>query len=232
MEGDAGTGRLNPTDHTDDAAEDVAPAPESPTSDDPSGSDLDAAGATDEQAAADETAQPDAPAPPDGASFLSRGWIAAVAVLLTVLALGVGTLGYLTWRANRGDADTSRNEAAAAAAAKNCVAATHAPDVSAMAASQQKIIECSTGDFGVQANFFAPMLVEAYQAADVKLQIEDMHAAVEKHNDDGSMDVLVSFRVKMSNVQSADQEIGYRLRARMAPDAGQFKVARLDTVSA
>ena len=101
--------------------------------------------------------------------------------------------------------------------AKDCVTATQAPDIAAMTASQTKIIECSTGDFAVQANLYSSMLVEAYQAANVAVQVSDMRGAVEKHNDDGSVDVLVAVRVKVTNSQAADQEQGYRLRVNMAP---------------
>ena len=58
-----------------------------------------------------------------------------------------------------------------------------------------------------------------------------MRAAVERHNDDGSVDVLVAVRVKVTNSEAADQEQGYRLRVQMAPDDGTYKIARLDQVS-
>ena len=67
------------------------------------------------------------------------------------------------------------------------------------------------------------MLVEAYQAANVKVQVSDMRAAVERHNDDGSVDVLVAVRVKVTNSEAADQEQGYRLRVTMAPDDGHVQ---------
>ena len=115
--------------------------------------------------------------------------------------------------------------------AKDCVAATQAPDTAAMTASQSKIIECSTGDFGVQANLYSGVLVEAYQAANVQVQVSDMRAAVERHNDDGSVDVLVAVRTKVTNSEAADQEQGYRLRVTMAPDDGTYKIAKLDQVT-
>ena len=71
MEGDAGTGRLTPTDDSIDEADQVvteAPADSAPES---------------------EEAFQDRP------SRLSRGWFAAMFVLLLVLAAGVGTGGYL-----------------------------------------------------------------------------------------------------------------------------------------
>ena len=115
--------------------------------------------------------------------------------------------------------------------AKDCVAATQAPDTAAMTASQSKIIECSTGDFAVQANLYSSILVEAYQAANVQVQVSDMRAAVERHNDDGSVDVLVAMRIKVTNSEAADQEQGYRLRVTMTPVDGTYKIARLDQVT-
>jgi Mce-associated membrane protein len=53
---------------------------------------------------------------------------------------------------------------------------------------------------------------------------------VERHNGDGSVDVLVAVRTKVTNSETADVEQGYRLRVQMAPDAGVYKIARLDQV--
>jgi len=41
----------------------------------------------------------------------------------------------------------------------------------------------------------------------------------------------VAVRVKVTNSETADQEQGYRLRVKMAPDEGMYKIARLDQVS-
>ena len=100
-----------------------------------------------------------------------------------------------------------------------------------MSAAQSKIIECSTGDFGAQASLYSGVMVDAYQAADVKVAVSDIRAAVERHNDDGSFEILVAVRVKVTNSEAADQEQGYRLRVQMAPDEGTYKVARLDQVT-
>ena len=100
-----------------------------------------------------------------------------------------------------------------------------------MSTSQLKIIECSTGDFAVQATLYSGVLVDAYQAANVKVQVSDMRAAVERHDDNGSVDVLVAVRVKVTNSDSADQEQGYRLRVTMAPDEGKYKIAKLEQVT-
>ncbi len=100
-----------------------------------------------------------------------------------------------------------------------------------MTASQAKIIECSTGDFGAQAALYSGVLVDAYRAANVTVQVSDMRAAVERHNDDGSVDVLVAVRVKVTNSEAADQEQGYRLRVQMAPVDGTYKIAKLDQVT-
>ena len=76
------------------------------------------------------------------------------------------------------------------------------------------------------------MLVEAYQAANVSVRVSDMRGAVEKHNADGSVDVLVAVRVKVTNSQAADQEQGYRLRVNMAARRTErTRSTRLDQVT-
>ena len=212
MEGDAGTGRLNPTD--DDSSSDdgsARVAAEAEQSADPA-----------QQPAVTSVARP---------SRLGRGWLVGSAAALLIAGAGIGAGGYFAWHAHDQSEALARADAAAVAAAKDCVAATHAPNGAAMAAAQQKIIDCSTGDFGAQAALYGGMLVEAYQAGNVQVQVSDMRAAVEKHNDDGSIDVLVAVRVKVSNTDAQAQEEGYRLRVQMAPDAGRYKIAKLDQVS-
>jgi Mce-associated membrane protein len=212
MEGDAGASRLNPTDDgdsTDETDEVVSEAP------------------------ADSAPEvPDVEVPPDaGPSRMSRGWFAAMFVALLVLAAGVAAGGYLAlWSHDQHTAST-RAEQDAVTAAKDCVSATNAPDPATMAASVQKIIDCSTGDFGAYAKMMAPMMVEAYQAANVRVEVTNMRAAVERHNDDGTIDVLVAFRFKVpSNPDTQNQETGMRLRAQMAPEDGRYKIAKLDPV--
>jgi len=226
MEGDAGTRQLNPTDA--DAAPD------------------DAAAKPDESLAVsieEQTEQADAEEPPEPTevpagpvddrrpSRLGVGWVAGICVVLVLLAGGAGVGGYLALRTNDQSKAIARAEVAALQAAKDCVAATQAPDTAAMVAAQSKIIQCSTGDFGVQAPLYASVIAEAYQAANVKVAVSDIRAAVERHNDDGSIDVLVAVRTKVTNSEAADQEQGYRLRVQMAPDGGTYKVARLDQVT-
>ena len=195
MEGDAGTGRLNPTD------ESPAPSP-------------------DEELA--ETRRP---------SWLGIGWAATICTVLVLLAAGAVAGGYFVLRANDRAEALTRSDEPALQAAKECVAATQAPDTAAMTASQSKILECSTGDFGVQAGLFASVIAEAYEAANATVAVDELRAAVERHHDDGSMDVLVAVRVKITNADAADQQVGYRLRATMAEDEGQYRIARLDQVT-
>jgi len=215
MEGDAGTSQLNPTDADQAPDESLAVSTEQdPDSPDP------------------QTAQTSVePADARRPSRLGRGWVTAIAASLLVLAAAGGVAGYLALKSNQQSQDNARQEAAALQAARDCVAATHAPDVTAMTQAQSKIIECSTGDFGAQATLYSGVLVDAYQAANVTVQVSDMRAAVERHNDDGSFDVLVAVRVKVTNSEAADQEQGYRLRLQMAPDEGTYKIAQLDQVT-
>ncbi|MCV7420848.1 hypothetical protein H7K45_09890 [Mycobacterium yunnanensis] len=217
MEGDAGTSRLNPHDIPRESDASVESDAESQArSDLPQDQPAEVA-ATDDVARRPER--------------FGRGWLVAICLALLVLTAGAGVGGYLALKSHDQSEAIAREDATALQRAKECVQATQAPDVAAMTASQTKVIECATGDFGVQANLFASMLVEAYQAANVSVQVSDMRGAVEKHNDDGSVDVLVAVRVKVTNSQAADQEQGYRLRVNMAPADGTYKINRLDQVT-
>ena len=183
----------------------------------------------------------DAPAPADAAqaavagaeraaSRLSARWLGAIAVALVVLAGGTGVSGYLVLRAHRDAQAIARANAAAVEAAKGCVAATQPTDAAALPASQQKLSECSTRAFGAQIAWYGAVLAEAYQAVNVRVQVPDMQGAVERDNDDASIVVLLAFRTKVSQVGMAERENGYRLRVKMVPEDGQFKVAELDQV--
>jgi Mce-associated membrane protein len=217
MEGDAGTRQLNPTD-ADETPESLAVSTEDPepTEDLPE--------------AVEETTEPPQ-AEVRRPSRLGVGWVATICAALVLLAGGAVAGGYLSLRSHHDSEAIARTEAAALAAAKDCVAATQAPDTAAMIASQSKIIECSTGAFGVQAPLYSSVLAEAYQAANVQVQVSDMRAAVERHNGDGSIDVLVALRTKVTNSQAADQEQGYRLRVQMAPADGTYKIADMKQVA-
>jgi Mce-associated membrane protein len=215
MEGDAGTSRLNPTD-ADDSTDETDLISEAPADSVPE---------------AEVTAPEAEVASEDRPSRLSRGWFVAMFVVLLLVAAGVATGGYLALHAHNDNVAAARAEDQAVVAAKDCVSATNAPDPAAMAASVQKILDCSTGDFGAYAKVMAPMMVEAYQAANVKVDVTDMRAAAERHNDDGSIDVLVAFRFRApSNPDTQNQEIGLRLRAKMTPEDGRYKIAKLDPV--
>ncbi len=202
MEGDAGTRRLNPTDAENTPADELT-----------------------------EQSNPVVDIDERRPSRLGRGWLAVICVGLLILTAAAVVGGVFAIRDHDHSEVITRGDAAAVRAAKECVAATHAPDIAAMSASQLKIIECSTGDFGAQATLYSGVLVEAYQAAKAQVQVSDMRAAVERHNDDGSVAVLVAVRTKVTNSESADQEQGYRLRVTMARDEGTYKIAKLEQVT-
>lgn len=219
MEGDAGTSRLNPTigdQEPSDLGIDIAPdGDESPP----------------ESSSADAVSPEDNPSDPRRPSRLGIGWVAGLCAVLILLGAGAIAGGYYALRGNEQAADNARSEEAALQAAKDCVTATQAPDTAAMTAAQSKILECSTGDFGVQAGLFGSVIAEAYTAANATVKVDDLRAAVERHNEDGSINVLVAVRVRISNSEAADQQVGYRLRATMAFDEGQYRIARLDQVN-
>jgi Mce-associated membrane protein len=240
MEGDAGASRLTPNDpddssssedgteqtstevkaedsaETEDATEQTSTAtPDSAESEDPEVTESDA----------EESADP------RGTSRLGRGWLVGIAAALVVLAGGIGAGGYLALRSHQDSRTTARHDAAAVEAAKTCVAATQAPDTATMAASAQKIIECGAGAFRSQAILYSSLLVEAYQAANAHVEVSDLRAAVERNNPDGSIEILVPMRVKVTNSETQNQEAGYRLRVTMVSDEGQYRISKLDQVA-
>lgn len=214
MEGDAGTSRLNPTEESSTAPIENQPDTSSP-----------------EESTEDVGERPDSPADTRRPSRLGTGWAAGICAVLVLLASAAIAGGYVALRANDRAEAIARSDEAALLAAKDCVSATQAPDTAAMTASQSKILECSTGDFGVQAGLFSSVIAEAYQAANATVAVDELRAAVERHNDDGSVNVLVAVRVRISNAEAADQQVGYRLRATMAFDEGQYRIAKLDQVT-
>jgi Mce-associated membrane protein len=253
MEGDAGASdRLNLTDADDSSLSEVT-SEESKDSEggaDQTSTEVTSEESKDSEGGADQTSTEVTPADPgaapgdeqgdgDGAavtavgsgSRLGRGWLVAVTVLLLLLAGGVGAGGYLAFQYYRQSQATARDDAAAMRAAEDCVAATQAPDTAAMADAARRIIECSTGDFGAQAALYSGMLAEAYQAANVHVQVSDMRAAVERNNSDGSVDVLVALRTRVSNIEAQDREQGFRLRVTMSRADGQYKISKLDQVA-
>jgi hypothetical protein len=163
-------------------------------------------------------------------SRLGRGWLAGIAAALVLAAGAIGAGGYFALRYHHESQAIARNNAAALKAAIDCVSATQAPDTNAMIASEQKIIDCGTDAFRSQALLYTSMLVQAYQASNIHVQVSDVRAAVERTNRDGSVDVLVAMRVKVSSDKS-ENETGYRLRVKMAAADGQYKISKLDQVT-
>jgi Mce-associated membrane protein len=236
MEGDAGASRLTPND-TDDSSLKPDAAADEPTSEDAAEDSLESEHVADpeitESDAEDlaESASPDATDDPVAPSRLGRTGFIGIAAALVVLAAGVGAGGYLALRSHLDSRTTAQHDAAAVEAAKDCVGATQAPDTGAMAASAQKIIECGAGAFRSQAILYSGLLVEAYQAANAHVQVSDLRAAVERNNADGSIEILVPMRVKVSNAETQNQEAGYRLRVTMVKDEGKYRISKLDQVA-
>jgi Mce-associated membrane protein len=250
MEGDAGARRLNPAD-TDDSSSEPHEAEQTSTETTAEGLaeteseaevDLDTETEAEDESEAevdldteteaeDESEGGSPPVVEGNPSRLGRGWLIGVAAALLVLAGGIGAGGYFALRANQESQAIARHDVEAVNAAKDCVVATQAPDVNAMTAGAQKIIDCSTGSFRSQAVLYSSLFVQAYQVANVRAQVSDMRAGAERNYDDGSVDVLVAFRVKVSNSQMQDREVGYRLRVKMAPAEGQYRIANIDQVA-
>ena len=258
MEGDAGTSRLTPND-TDEDPPFLEVAGEDSTESELGSDQADTAVAVADESTADETAEdplesgdaadhessesdaeslaevPEGEAgedDPRGTSRLGRRWFIGIAAALVLLAGGLAAGGYfVAVRSHHDSQVTARRDTAAVEAAKDCVGATQAPDIGAMASSAQKIVECGAGAFRSQAILYSGMLVEAYQAANAHVQVSDLRAAVERNNPDGSVEILVPLRVKVSNSEAANQEAGYRLRVTMVLDEGKYRISKLDQVA-
>lgn len=192
----------------------------------------DAAADTEDTAAApEESAEPEDAAGEPVPSRLGRRQLAGVCALLLLLAAGLVAAGAVALRDHAASRSLERENTEAIAAAKECVLATQAPDGTDVAQAQQKILDCTTGEFRTQATLYAEMFVHAYQAAKVHVELTEMGAAVERNNPDGSIDILVAFRVKVDNIETQGKEVGYRLRAQMVRDDGQYRIAKLDQVA-
>jgi Mce-associated membrane protein len=254
MEGDAGASRLTPNDSDEDpsitkvtgedSASEVTPedsaesevgadqtstAEDSAESDDAADHEISGSDAEDLAEVPEGEAGED---DPRGTSRVGRGWFIGIAATLVVLAGGLAAGGYfVVLRSHHASQATARLDAAAVEAAKDCVGATQAPDIGAMAASAQKIVECGAGAFRSQAILYSGLLVEAYQAANAQVQVSDLRAAVERNNADGSVVILVPLRVKVSNAEAQNQEAGYRLRVTMVLDEGKYRISQLDQVA-
>ena len=235
MEGDAGASRLTPHDTNEDPALTLDAVADHPAAEETVEDSLESDRAADheivESDAEDLAEVSEVQDDPRAKSRLGRGWFVGIAAGLAVLAGGIGAGGYLALRSHHDSQATSRRDAAAVEAAKDCVGATQAPDIGAMAASAQKIVECGAGAFRSQAILYSGLLIDAYQAADAHVQVSDLRAAVERNNPDGSVDVLVPLRVKVSNAESQNQEAGYRLRVTMVLDEGKYRISKLDQVA-
>lgn len=215
MEGDAGTVPLS-ADEDQQTAETSAE---------------DVAAHTAEEDAQESTDSVPIAAEEPATSRLGRRQQVGICVLLLLLAVGLLAAGVVGLREHADSKVLMHDNALALAAAKECVLATQAPDGRDLALAQQKIVNCSTGEFRTQVALYGEMFVHAYQAAKVQVKLTEMGAAVERNNPDGSVDILVAFRIKVDNVETQGKEVGYRLRAQMVREDGQYRIAKLDQVA-
>lgn len=180
---------------------------------------------------AEETVEPDTGLSAPASRLATSRWLTGVCAAIAIAALVLTGLGVLAMFGHRSTAAAINGEAVAVAAAKDCIAATQAPDVKAMADSRRKILECVTDNYAPQANLYSGLLTDAYEAAKAQVKISDIRAAPEKHNPDGSIDVLVATRVAMSNIDQQNQELSYRLRVRMQKVGDTYKIDSIEPVT-
>ncbi|WIM86981.1 Mce protein [Candidatus Mycobacterium wuenschmannii] len=228
MEGDAGASQLTPNETDEDPSLEPDSVTDESTADESTEDSTESDAADESETEHENTEVED---DPRGPSRLGRAWFIGIAAGLVVVAGGIGAGGYFALRAHQESQATAHRDALALEAAKDCVGATQAPDIGAMATSAQKIIECGAGAFRSQAILYSGLLVEAYQAANAHVEVSDLRGAVERNNPDGSVEILVPLRVKVSNADSENQEAGYRLRVTMVQEEGKYRIAKLDQVA-
>ena len=222
MEGDAGTRQLNPTDAEDAPNDSVAVSEQEPT------------GQEHQDSPASEQTIPDAE-PSEGVEELAavadgvdrrparlgRGWVVGIcAALGGADDRGGGRRHPVDPRQprhRRGQPQRCRRAAGRQGLCHRAAGSRHRGDVRS-ADEDHGVLHRRLRGAG---RTFGGILVEAYQAANVQVAVSDMRAAVERHDPNGSVDVLVAVRVKVTNSDVADQESGYRLRVTMTPDRGQ-----------
>ena len=180
---------------------------------------------------ADETVEPDTGINAPTSRLATSRWLNGVCAAIAVAALLLTGAGVLAMVGHRDTSAAISGESVAVSAAKDCIAATQAPDVKAMAESRRKILSCVTDNYAPQANLYSGLLTDAYEAAKAQVKISDIRAAPERHNPDGSIDVLVATRVLMSNVDQQNQELSYRLRVRMLKVGDTYKIDSIEPVT-
>src|ERR1700761_7618845 len=125
MEGHVGTRQLNPTDAEDAPDESVVTSDPEQISQEPEDSPPEVAAEGLPEDVVDRR-------PPR----LGRGWVAGICAGLVLLTVAAGAGGILLIKDNRRSEAIARDNAAALQAAKDCVAATQAPDTAAMSQAQ------------------------------------------------------------------------------------------------
>ena len=166
---------------------------------------------------------------PAGSRLASRNWVVAVCAVLLVVAAALGTGGYLCCGhiPKRGCASRNGGTGSGEGLCNGDPGAGR--DRHGGESAQDHRVR--DGRLRRPGHPVQRVLVEAYQAAKAKVEVTNLRAAVERHNSDGSMDILVAIRTKLTNTEVQQQEQGYRLRVRMALDNGSYKIAKLDQVS-
>ena len=180
---------------------------------------------------ADDTVEPETGLTTPISRLATSRWLIGVCAAIAIAAVVMTFVGVLALVGHRKTAAATDGEAVAVAVAKDCITATQAPDVKAMAESRRKIVDCATESYAPQANLYSGLLTDAYETAKVQVKISDIRAAPEKHNPDGSIDVLVATRVSMSNIDQQNQELSYRLRVRMVKVGDTYKIDSIEPVS-
>ena len=111
------------------------------------------------------------------------------------------------------------------------VTALIAPTFEDAQGSAQKILDGATGDWASQFEPNMDAFAQALTEAKVQSSADISEIGIERHNDDGTIDVLVAATSKVTNTAAQQESTrAWRLRVNVAEVDGEYKLAKVDPV--
>ncbi|RZL79521.1 MAG: hypothetical protein EOP32_19220 [Rhodococcus sp. (in: high G+C Gram-positive bacteria)] len=165
-----------------------------------------------------------------GRSPRSRALVVTASAMAVLILACVAISAILIQRHSSAVADRER-EAAIIESVREDVTALIAPTFQDAHGSAQKILDGATGDWASQFEPNMDAFAQALTEAQVQSSADISEIGIERHNDDGTTDVLVAATSKVTN-SSAQQEStrAWRLRVNVALVDGEYKLAKVDPV--
>jgi Mce-associated membrane protein len=152
-----------------------------------------------------------------------------VAMIVLALALAGATI-YLTLDHRSVLAQQDRDNAIIESAKRN-VSDLIAPTYQDAAGSAQRILDNATGDWESQFTPNADAFAQALIQAKVESTADVSDVAIERHNDDGTTDLLVAATSQVRNTAAAEPSTRtWRLRLTVTDVNGQYKLSKVEQI--